>query len=1653
MTTEFVSPASVPTTRAPQDRDDIVRRALLELRATKRELARARARLSEPVAVIGIGCRLPGDVCDADEFWELLVTGGSGVGEVPAERWSVEEVFDADPGAAGRTYSRHGGFVTGVEEFDAALFGVSPREAAAMDPQHRMMLEVAWAALEHAGIAPDSLRGSPTGVFVGMGSSDYAQLGLTAAGLTGIDAYAATGNAANFGANRLSYTLGLAGPSVVVDTACSSSLVALHLGCASVRSGESDLVLVGGVNVMASPATTVALSKGRMLSPTGQCHTFDAAADGYVRGEGCGVVVLKRLSDAIADGDRILAVVRGTAVNQDGKSSGITVPNGRAQQDVVRAALTAAGVSGADVGYVEAHGTGTALGDPIEVRALAAVYGNRRAEDPLTIGSVKTNLGHLEAAAGIAAFIKTVLSLERGAIPAHRNLVAPNPHIDWSTLPVRIATETTPWSGTDRLAGVSSFGFGGTNAHVILGAAPARPQSGAELPDTQPCVAVKVAGNSVDAIRASAARLADFMMGSPEIGPTRIAHAACVGRADLPERAAVVAGTRAELLDGLLALAHGADDPAVLAPEHATEPPRTVFVVDGDIAHLAGILDGIYRTDPTVTATVDSIVEAIDFPLSVLLDDTAEHRATLADPAVGRTATYLVTVAVGLWWRARGVEPELIVGHGHGRYAAAALAGIFSAVDGAHLLHGSHTTPDGAKQIGDTTFSRPTIDLLLSDDRALDVTRLTTAAYWTTRNAPPTTFEPAAAEITARGFATVVDLGVGTLFAAFDDLDHTGLRITSLDRDDPTRATARALASLWRAGTAIDWRTATPRPGEPIALPHYPFQRRRHWLDPTATAPAPRALSPRFVTPATGGLIAEATLSVATLPFLEEHLVHGEYVVPGVVYIELVLRAGAELLGASVTIDSMRIERPLVLSPQAVASVQVCVTGDAGAHTASVHSRGIDGSWHLHLRARIRADTHEPPPGTPDDRPAPLDGLPHYRTHDFYTDFWHPDFRLGPSFQLVEHARGGSGRAEASFTMPAADTRGVRAGIRPELLLLDAAVQLVALAAHDPDSTSDQPVRLGTGYRRVSLGAHIPPGPIRATATAVATGDGQLLGDVVLTGGDGLALGFLEGVSFAQVSRTMLARMAATVPSGEVTARPTASPIAMDTAALAALPRTARIERILEFLRAALVRITADDTVEFPATASLVDRLDSLMLIELKDHIEKSFALELDLETMFDAASLTGLAEWIADRPPIASAPEPVASPTVDRLGGDRRPRRARSRSMTVEQMTAKALLDPDITARGTPDPAAPAATLLTGATGFVGAYLLHELLRTTDSDVLCLVRAEDRAHAADRIAANLAKYGLDNADHHDRVIPVLGDLAEPMFGLTRAAFEALHGLVGRILHCGGLVKWTYPYDGLAPANVTGTVEVLRLATVGAPRPVHFISTVGVFSSRTYTADTVAETAELDTSGPLAVGYAQSKWVAEKLIRIADDRGVPTTIHRINTGGDSVTGAFNRQDHLSMMIKGCVEASIAPTTAPMPLQPAPIDYVARGIVALSRTESALGGTYHLVHPHQLSWTELFDHIAAYGYRFEGLSFDEWRDQVVNRRAGTMALVGLTPFLHESVDDVRLPFSTSAHTRAALRELGIECPPLDRALIHRYLDAFVKSGFLPAPAES
>ncbi|MDJ0754429.1 MAG: polyketide synthase, partial [Ardenticatenaceae bacterium] len=509
---------------------------------------------AEPIAVIGLGCRFPGPANTPDQFWQLLQNGVDAIGEVPADRWNLSEFYDNNPDSPGKMYARHGGFCAEPEMFDPQFFGISPREAVSLDPQQRFILEVAWEALENANVAPEKLFGSEAGVFVGASGFDNALSLIGAGDMRKIDAYFGTGNVLSVAAGRLSYILGLTGPSMVVDTACSSSLVAAHLATQSLRNRECNLALVAGVNLLLIPQMSINFSKARMLSPDGRCKTFSAAANGYVRSEGCGVLVLKRLADALTDGDQILALIRGSAVNQDGNSGGLTVPSGPSQEQVIRQALANSAVLPEQVSYIEAHGTGTSLGDPIEAAALGTIYSRTHSKEaPLLIGSVKTNIGHLEGAAGMASMLKVILSFQHQTIPPHLHFSEPNPHINWDELPFQVPTAASPWPNKQQqIAGISGFGFSGTNAHVIMEAAPRLPQKKAEK-NNLPAYLVTLSGKSDRALENLAQRYESFLDQDSTTQLPDISYTGQVGRNHFRQRLAVVAESREALSEKLAA--------------------------------------------------------------------------------------------------------------------------------------------------------------------------------------------------------------------------------------------------------------------------------------------------------------------------------------------------------------------------------------------------------------------------------------------------------------------------------------------------------------------------------------------------------------------------------------------------------------------------------------------------------------------------------------------------------------------------------------------------------------------------------------------------------------------------------------------------------------------------------------------------------------------------------------------------------------------------------------------------------------------------------------------------------------------------------------------------------------------------------------------
>ncbi len=993
---------------------------------------------TDPIAIVGMSCRFPGGADSPEAFWNMLLAGRDGIVEVPGERWDIEQFYDADSTAPGKMSTRWGGFLREIDKFDADFFGISPREAEAMDPQQRLLLEVVWEALENAGQTADRLAGSQTGTFVGMYYHDYADELFS--DRENIDAYTSTGNAHSVAVGRISYLLDLRGPSLAVDTACSSSLVAVHLACQSLRMKECNLALAGGVSLMLAPEPTVSFTKWGMMAPDGRCKTFDERADGFVRGEGCGVVVLKRLSDALNDGDRILAVIRGSAVNQDGRSNGLTAPSGLAQQEVIRLALSYAGVDPAEVGYIETHGTGTALGDPIEVEALRQCYGQPRPEGSrCALGAVKTNIGHLEAAAGIAGLIKAVLTLLHGTIPPNLHFRTPNPNLPLNGTRFFVPTEPTPWAAGEkpRFAAVSSFGFGGTNAHVVLEEAP--PVAGAGDVDAtgeadaaaKPAVwhVLPLSARCDKALSALAEAYRTHLLETTD-AIADVCYTAAVLRTHYEHRLAVTGRTKQELAERLAAWANGeamsgtAQGTAVVG-----QRPKLAFVFPGQGSQWLGMARELLDSEPVFRESIEACERAmkheVDWSLGALLRDPCEHESQLERIDVIQPTLFAIQVSLVRLWESLGVRPDAVVGHSMGEVAAAHAAGLLTLEDAVKVIcrrskllrrvsgqgamavvelpadeaeaalggeadrvsvavinsrrstvlagdpQALRTVTDRLEAQGvfcrrvkvDVASHSPQMDALTAelkaalaevDPQAATIPMISTvgetavcdARYWAENLRRPVRFAQAIEALLDDGFTLFVELSPHPILfvpmaAMLEERGAVGRILPSLRRDESEVGVMReSLAALYAAGYPVNWTALYPA-GRCVTTPAYPWQRKRYWPKPKPAQPK-RAhgwgeesghplLGERLALPALSGThVWQTSLSLDRLPFLAEHRLYQQALVPGTVYIELALAAAERLWGAAdVAVRELAIHAPLVLSEETEALLQTTVTVEA----------------------------------------------------------------------------------------------------------------------------------------------------------------------------------------------------------------------------------------------------------------------------------------------------------------------------------------------------------------------------------------------------------------------------------------------------------------------------------------------------------------------------------------------------------------------------------------------------------------------------------------------------------------------------------------------------------------------------------------------------
>nr|WP_079056528.1 type I polyketide synthase [Streptomyces caeruleatus] len=1000
--------------------------------------------VDEPIAIVGMGCRFPGGVESPEQLWALLTAGVDTISTFPTQRgWDV----------TGDGSARVGGFVEDVAGFDAAFFGISPREALVMDPQQRLLLETAWEALERAGIDPNTLKGSKTGVFVGGTGSGYDTVGDA---VEEVDGYLLTGAASSVLSGRIAYTLGLEGPAVTVDTACSSSLVALHLAAQALRSGECSMALAGGVTVMATPGVFIAGSAMQGgVGGDGRCKAFAATADGFGVAEGVGLLVVERLSDAQRNGHQVLAVVRGSAINQDGASNGLTAPNGPSQQRVIRQALASAGVAPAEVDVVEAHGTGTRLGDPIEAQALLATYGQDRPEDrPLWLGSVKSNLGHTQAAAGVAGVIKMVLAMRHGQLPPTLHVDQPTPEVDWSVGAVELLTEQQPWPTVDRpwRAGVSSFGISGTNAHVILEQAPEpTPVTGADV-TAPPVVPWVLSARSETALREQARRLAAHVEAAPELDPVDVGAALVSTRASFGHRAVVLGTDRDELIARLTALAEG-EPAAGVVTGAAAQGGRTAFLFTGQAAHRAGMGRELAAAFPVFADAYDEVrAQFAEWPAGSSTDDE------LADPRWARAALFAFEVALFRLLSSWGVTPDYVAGHSTGEAVAAYVAGAWSLDDARKLL----TTGDdeSGTAVAETLSSGPSRIALVSLESGELVGERPVFAVADTER--PARYAEAVDRLREQGVTRFVELGPDAALTALrpDGVDAEFVAVQRQDRPQVWEAMA-ALAFLHTRGVAVNWRAVFARSGaqrvsgtQRVELPTYAFQRERFWLAASGTGGVARAGLSTAGHALLGAvvrladrdeLVFTSRLSQATHPWLADHRIGAAAVLPVAALVDIAMRAGDEA-GCAV-VQELTVRTPLVIPDQGAVQVQIVVGSpdEEDRRSIAVYARGenTDDDWLAHATGLLSAAAGEPawtertwPPA--DARPVPVE--------DAYGMLAERGHRYGPVFQGLRAVWRRAGAVFAEVALPQQATgESTRFGVHPALL--EAALHPLLIAA------------------------------------------------------------------------------------------------------------------------------------------------------------------------------------------------------------------------------------------------------------------------------------------------------------------------------------------------------------------------------------------------------------------------------------------------------------------------------------------------------------------------------------------------------------------------------------------------------------------------------
>jgi len=1368
-----------------EERITPLQKALGALKHSRSRVDELEKNSNESIAIIGMGCRFPGDAETPEDFWKLLYNGTDAITEIPSDRWNINNYYSSDPKEPGKICTKNGGFLNDFDNFDPVFFGISPREAESMDPQQRLLLEVTWEAFENAGIPPESLSGTMAGVFVGITNNDHIKHLARYSEDTEIDGFTGTGCSFSTAPGRISYVMGLNGPSIAVDTACSSSLVAIHQACQSLKSNESSIAVAGGVNILLSPFTTLAISQMQALSPDGRCKTFDESADGFGRGEGCGMVVLKRMSDAISDNDTILGIIKGSAINHDGLSGGLTVPNGLAQRKLIETALTEGGVMSEGVSYIEAHGTGTKLGDPIEMQALKESLCNGRSTDnPLFIGSVKTNIGHLESASGAAGLIKILLAMKHGILPPHLHYNSKNPLITTDMSDIKIPVKPVEWTvpvGGPRIAGVSSFGFGGTNAHVVV----EEHKDRTEQIDSEYAGGDKLlvlSAKTPTALINLVEKYDSYLKNNISESLNSICYTAGVGRNHFGHRLAVVGSSHAEL--GTLLQDYINDTlPEGRSSGHCQTTRRTAdfFFTHGKTTRGAGLQ--LYRENQLYKQIFDHCNRLVsEKTRSSLLSFIGYHPHSIE----GQTQVYegmsdlslfVCGYATAKVLMSVGLEPSVIAGTGIGEVTGLCVSGLLTLDDGinmviacnrlSHCLNQSNHEKDNLNsdikqfqnslnQIKIAQQKIPMVSFL--DGQPVSDQTYFTSQYWVS------VFKGDVSDtlINSEG-----KIGKWVVLGTDDTVDLSPEKqfnpiLVPYTKSLNLKTLLKGIGELYIRGVSINWMMYGKTYGaRKCTLPSYPFQHQRFSIkdaDSTKIISVQKnsglssLLSHRCTSPLPH-VQYESQFNIREIPFLDDHRIFDIAVVSGPTHIEMMLDSAVDIFKTGVfVVENVTLLQAITINNDETKTVQTIhePLGENRYQSRIFSNYGESDIWTLHSKGEIYSEPKEENQETTSEyslKAVKLRCNKTVSTASYFQNFEDLGFYFGPTYKWIEEIWTGDG--EALCKMKADDMLSENSGFQLHPGLIDSTFQVV-LACLPLDSGIDLqnvvyiPVYVEQFKFFKPVSGHLWS---YARLSAGYDPDSELiLSDLIMFDENGDIVGQLNGLRLKRATKDLLIQTSQLASPGVKKDR---SDVLIRI--LQADPDD-QPEIMLQFVLHQLADLLKNDASEIDMDESIINLgMNSLLVMQLKGQIENEFGTEFPIEQFLDGPSVKVMASRvlgfvIKESSDLSKALGEADKVVVDQISMS-------TGAMSIDALSSEAVLDPEITAVGKSFDfvESPTSIFVTGSTGFVGGFILHELLKQSSADIYCLVRADNETLGKERILNNLESYDLKNGAESDR--------------------------------------------------------------------------------------------------------------------------------------------------------------------------------------------------------------------------------------------------------------------------------------------------------------